>query len=51
MQPAEASPFSVTSPSVLLMYHITAHQLLRKCCICTIADPDIANTAFVLQPS
>lgn len=49
MHPAEASPYSITFPSAMLMSDITAHQLQRKCCICTVVDPTIANTTSVLQ--
>ena len=41
MQLAEASLFSVTSPSALLMSDIVTHQLLRNsdCCIHVVASP------------
>ena len=31
------------------MSNIAAHQLLRKCCICIVADTSTASTTSVLQ--
>ena len=50
MQPADASPYPVTSPSMLLMSDITAHQLLRKCYIYTTA-PSASMLLLVLPPN